>query len=131
VIVVDTAAVIDALIGRPAPIGLVERIAGARELHAPHLIDVELLHALRRLVASGDIGSDRADDARRDFADLAIVRYPHGPLADRMWELRHNVTPYDAAFVALAEALDIPLVTCDGRLARSSGHHASVELYQG
>ena len=129
-IVVDTSAVIDVLIGRPADSRLAERVAGAGELHAPHLIDVEFLHALRRLVVTGKLGVDRAEDARQDFADLAIVRYPHGPLADRMWELRHNVTPYDAAFLALAEALEVPLVTCDGRLARSSGHHAHIELHE-
>jgi predicted nucleic acid-binding protein len=130
-IVVDTSAVIGALVGRPADAGLVERIAGAGELHAPHLIDVEFLHALRRLVVSGGIGDHRAEDARRDFADLQVVRYPHVPLLDRMWELRHNLTSYDAAFVVLAEALEVPLVTCDGRLARSSGHRARIELMGG
>jgi predicted nucleic acid-binding protein len=68
-------------------------------------------------------------DIRKDFADLAIVRYPHQPLADRMWELRHNLSAYDAAFVALSEALGVPLVTCDGRLASSSGHQAEIELF--
>jgi predicted nucleic acid-binding protein len=66
-----------------------------------------------------------------DFADLAIVRYPHVPLADRMWGLRHNVTAYDAAFMALAEVLRIPLLTCEARSARASGHAATVEVFQG
>lgn len=128
-IVVDTSAVIGALIGRPEIPRLVERLLGDPDLHAPHLIDVELIHALRRLVMTGHLGEDRADDARRDFADLAILRYPHVALAGRMWELRDNVSAYDAAFLALAERLDVPLVTCDGRLARASGHRARVEVF--
>jgi predicted nucleic acid-binding protein len=87
------------------------------------------VHALRRLVSNGDLSEDRAEDARADFADLTIVRYPHPPLADRMWELRHNLTAYDAAFVALGEALEIPLVTCDRRLSVAPGHRARVETY--
>lgn len=128
-IVPDTSGVVGALVGRPPAPGLLERIRDAGELHAPHLIDVEFLHALRLLVAAGLLTDDRASDARLDFADLAIIRHPHDPLADRMWELRHNLTPDDAAFVALAEAMEVPLVTCDGRLARSSGHRARIQLF--
>ena len=80
-------------------------------------------------VQNGALSPDRAEDARQDFHDLAIVRYPHQPLADRMWQLRDNLTAYDAAFLALAEMLDVPLVTCDARLAHSSGHRAQVELF--
>ena len=130
-IVVDTSAVIAALIGRPNVRGLIERIRSDGDLHAPHLVDVEFQHALWRLVASGAISDDRAADARVDFAQLAVVRYPHVSLAGRMWELRHNVTAYDAAFVALAEALEAPLVTCDARLARAPSHKASVEVFPG
>ena len=128
-IVVDTSAIIAALAGSPAVPRLGARLASAGELHAPHLLDVEFLHALRRLVGAGVLSADRATDARDDLADLAIIRYPHVALSDRMWELRHTVTPYDAAFLALAEALDVPLVTCDGRLARASGHRARVEVF--
>jgi predicted nucleic acid-binding protein len=129
VIVVDTSAILGVLVGRPDLPGLVDRLRGDADLHAPHLLDVEFQHALRRLVVSGALSDDRAADARADFADLLIVRYPHVWLADRMWELRHNVTAYDAAFIALAEILAVPLVTCDGRLARAPGHTARVELY--
>lgn len=128
-IVVDTSAVIGVLAGRPQVPGLADRLRAAGELHAPHLIDVEFLHALRRLTRTGALSEDLADDLRQDFADLAIVRYPHGPLADRMWQLRHNVSAYDAAFLVLAEELGLPLVTCDGRLARSSGHSVRIELF--
>jgi predicted nucleic acid-binding protein len=130
VIVVDTSAVLAALVARPAMPDLVKRLETDEDMSAPHLIDVEVIHALRRLVMSGDLSEDRAADVRSDFADLSIVRYPHHPLGDRMWELCHNVTAYDAAFVALAEALDVPLITCDARLSRADGHGASVELFR-
>jgi predicted nucleic acid-binding protein len=84
-------------------------------VHAPHLLDVELLHTLRGLVTTARLTEDRAADARTDFADLTIVRYPHHPLADRVGALRHDLTAYDATFVALSEALGVPLVTCDAR----------------
>jgi predicted nucleic acid-binding protein len=100
VLVVDTSAVVAALTGRPPPVELTERLGAGEDLAAPHLLDVEFLHALRRLVLVGQLSEDRAADARDDFA-------------------------------ALAELLDAPLVTCDARLARASGHHATVELYQG
>ena len=128
-IVVDTSAVIGVLAGQPRVARLVDRVINDGDLHAPHLIDVEFQHALRRLVVAGAINDDRAADARMDFANLTIVRYPHVSLADRMWELRHNVTASDAAFLALAEALGAPLVTCDARLARAPGHAASVEVF--
>ena len=128
-IVVDTSAVIGVLTGQPRVARLVDRVINDGDLHAPHLIDVEFQHALRRLVVAGAINDDRAADARTDFADLTIVRYPHVSLADRMWELRHNVTSYDAAFLVLAEAIGAPLVTCDARLARAPSHAASVEVF--
>ena len=128
-IVVDTSAIISVLAGQPRVARLVDRVINDGDLHAPHLIDVEFQHALRRLVVAAAISDDRAADARMDFADLTIVRYPHVSLADRIWELRHNVTAYDAAFLALAEALGAPLVTCDARLAGAPGHAASVEVF--
>ncbi len=127
-IVVDTSAVVSALVVVPANVPLRRRIADDGDLHAPHLIDVEFLHVLRRLTTSGALSADRAADARTDFADLAIVRYPHHALADRIWQLRENLTAYDAVFVALSETLETPLVTTDGRLARSPGHSAVIEL---
>lgn len=128
-LVVDTSAVLAALL-TPEPLDdLVARLAGDADLQAPHLIDVEVAHALRRLNRSGTLSGDRAADARSDFRDLALVRYPHSPLADRAWELRHNLSAYDAMFVVLAEALEVPLVTCDARLQSAPGHSARVELY--
>jgi predicted nucleic acid-binding protein len=129
VIVVDTSAVLSLLLARPEVTGLAERVQSDGDLHAPHLLDVEFQHALRRLALSGAISDDRATDARTDFADMAIVRYPHVPLADRMWDLRHDMTGYDAAFVVLAEILAVPLLTCDARLARAPGHRSAVEVF--
>jgi predicted nucleic acid-binding protein len=129
VLVVDTSAVVAALVARPPNHPLVDRLRADGDLHAPHLLDGEFLRALRRLVLAGHLSEDRADDARADFADLAIVRYPHAALADRTWELRHNLTAYDATFVALAETLAVPLVTCDARLANAPGTPAMIELY--
>lgn len=128
-LVIDTSAALEALAGADPPAGLIERLASDGDLHAPHLIDVEILHALRRLTLSGDMSDDRAADARTDYAELALVRYPHEPLADRIWQLRHNFTAYDAAFVALAEALASPLVTCDSGLAAARGHQARIDVF--
>jgi predicted nucleic acid-binding protein len=129
VLVADTSAVLEAIAALDAPPGLIERLAEDGDLHAPHLIDTELLHALRRMSIAGQISDERAEDARSDFAELALVRYRHQPLNDRVWELRHNVTAYDATFIALAETLSVPLITCDARLASAPGHNAQIELF--
>jgi predicted nucleic acid-binding protein len=130
VLVVDTSAVIGALVGRPPDRQLLDRLGVDGDLCAPHLLDIELLHVLRRLVIGGQLSEDRAADARDDFADLAVARYDHVALADRTWELRHDLTAYDATFVALAELLGVPLVTCDPRLADAPGNRAVTELYE-
>ena len=130
-LVVDTSAVVGALVGRPPDKRLVDRLSVDGDLCAPHLLDVELLHVLRRLVMAGQLSEDRAADARDDLADLAVARYDHVVLADRTWELRHELTAYDATFVALAELLAVPLVTCDARQANAPGNRAVIELYEG
>jgi predicted nucleic acid-binding protein len=129
VLVADTSAVLEAIAALDAPPGLIERLAEDGDLHVPHLIDTELLHALRRMNFAGQISDERAEDARSDFAELALVRYRHQPLNDRVWELRHNLTAYDATFIALAEILSAPLITCDARLASAPGHDAQIELF--
>ena len=128
-IVVDASAVVDALVQEPPNVALRERVDGGG-FQAPHLIDIEVTNALRRLVARGALSADRAADTRDDFAALNIRRYPHRPLLDRVWELRDRLTPYDAAYVALAELIGAPLVTCDARLGRARGHEAVVEIYR-
>lgn len=128
-IVVDTGAVIEALVGSPPNRSLLARLEDD-DLHAPHLIDVEFLHVVRGLVLRGVLNEDRAGDARQDFADLTITRYAHLPLLERMWQLHPDLSAYDAAFVALSEALGAPLVTTDARAARAPGHLATVELFE-
>jgi predicted nucleic acid-binding protein len=85
---------------------------------------------LRRLTHLKEITAARAHEALDDYAGLLVERSAHRELLRRVWELRETMTVYDGAYVALAEALDAPLVTCDGRLARSHGHSATVELVQ-
>ena len=97
-------------------------------LHAPHLLDVEVAQVVRRYAASGEINPERGRAALADLADFPLRRYPHGFLLPRVWELRNNLTAYDAVYVALAEALDAPLLTRDRRLASAAGHRARVEL---
>ncbi|MFP5224337.1 MAG: type II toxin-antitoxin system VapC family toxin [Actinomycetota bacterium] len=128
-LVVDTSAVLEALVGQPGDESLRRRLAEDGDLHAPHLIDVEMLHALRRLEAAKAISTDRATDARSDFQDLALVRYPHLGLSDRAWGLRRNFTAYDAMFVALAEELEATMITCDARLAKAASRLVEVEVY--
>jgi len=128
-LVIDTSAVVAVLAGIPRDERLVTRLSDDGDLHAPHLVDIEVLHTLRRLVHHGELSEQRANDVQADWADLAVTRYPHQGLAGRIWELRHNLTAYDAAFVALSEELGVPLVTCDGAIGRAPGHVANVEVY--
>lgn len=97
-------------------------------LHAPHVLDLEVAQVLRRFVAAGAITASRANLALEDLIDLSLTRYPHDVLLGRVWELRDSLTAYDAAYVALAEALGAPLVTCDRKVVSASGHRARVEV---
>ncbi|HWH58262.1 MAG TPA: type II toxin-antitoxin system VapC family toxin [Terriglobales bacterium] len=106
------------------------RMYSAREsLHAPHLLDLEVAQVLRRLVREGTVPANRADEAVRDLLDLRLTRYSHFMLLPRVWQLRHNFSAYDAAYVGLAEKLGAPLITRDGRLAAAPGHAAIIELF--
>jgi predicted nucleic acid-binding protein len=104
------------------------RLVADTSLHAPHLVDLEVVSVLRRRAASGDLDERRADLALQDLIDLPIARYPHLPFARRAWELRHNLTPYEAAYVALAETLACPFVTADARLSAVRGLSCEVEV---
>jgi predicted nucleic acid-binding protein len=95
---------------------------------APHLVDLEVLHALRGLVLGGRLGPPDVDAAVRRLRRLPLARHAHQPLIGRCWELRHNLTAYDASYVALAEALGVPLLTADARLADAPGIRCDVEL---
>ena len=127
-IVVDTSAVLRVLADETPDVALLKRLA-TTTMHVPHLIDAEVLNALRGLVRGRKISADRANDARRDFAALYLTRYPIHDLSDRIWGLRDNLTAYDACYVALAEALDCPLVTSDAKLAGAAGHFAQIDVY--
>ncbi len=124
-IVVDASAMVEALVGRDAQPGLLDALRG--EIHAPHLLDAEVLSALRGLTLGGHLDAQTAGQALRDYFDLTIVRHESGPLADRIWPLRHQFTSYDASYLALAEALSVPLHTCDAKFT-GSGHGAQVLL---
>lgn len=127
-IVVDAAALVDALTVGEDTNGLRSRLA-SEELNAPALLDYEVVSALRGLTLAGRLSEARATDALTDFDDLPVTRWPfEDALRRRAFQLRHNVSGYDAAYVALAEALDCPLLTRDHRLARSHGHDAVIEV---
>ncbi len=128
-IVLDASAVIEMLLRTPIGDQVEARITLRREsLHAPHLIDLEVAQVLRRFVVAGAIAPARGEEAIEDLRDLALVRYPHEMLLERVWQLRDNFTAYDAAYVALAEELEAPLLTCDRKLASSSRPRARVEV---
>jgi predicted nucleic acid-binding protein len=129
-IAVDASAVLEILLRTERGARIETRLLSRGEsLHVPHLLDVEVTQVLRRYAAAGKLTSRRGLEALADLADFPLHRYPHDGLLPRMWELRHNVTAYDAAYLALAEALQAPLVSCDGRLASAPGHTAKVEIF--
>jgi predicted nucleic acid-binding protein len=128
VIVVDCAAVVDALTGVDGTDDLRAFLA-SEELSSPALLDFEVVSALRGLTLRGDLTPARAEDALTDFDDLEVRRWPSGDsLRRRVFQLRDNVSAYDAAYVVLAEALHCPLLTRDLRLARASGHLVRIEV---
>jgi predicted nucleic acid-binding protein len=126
VIVVDGSVAVEALLGGPpARDGL-----GSNTAFAPHLIDVEVVHALRGLVRGGHLDADSGRQMVETWPRLGVVRFAMHPLAGRMWELRHNLTAYDASYVALAEQLGCPLWTADERLARTPGVRCVVAVLE-
>lgn len=105
-----------------------DRLVQGADLHAPDLLDLEVLSVLRRRAKAGDIKEEAAGVALEALGELHLTRYPHLPLLPRVWALRRNLSPYDAAYVALAEELRCPLVTGDRRLARAPGIGCAVEV---
>lgn len=129
-IAVDASALVEVLLRTQRGERIEERLlARGESLHAPHLLDVEVAQVLRRYARAGELTARRGLEALADLADFPLLRYPHEWLLPRIWELKHSVTAYDAAYLALAETLVAPLVTCDGRLAKAPGHSAKVEVF--
>jgi predicted nucleic acid-binding protein len=127
--VVDASALIEVVLRTTESALVEERLFAPGEiLYAPYLIDIETAQVLRRYAAGGEIDGARGLAALSDLADFPLRRYPHDFLLPRVWDLRHNLTAYDAIYVALAETLDATLLTRDRRLAAASGHRAQVEL---
>lgn len=127
--VLDASAAVELLLNTPAGDRISSRLEDETEvIHAPHLIDIEIAQGLRRHVLHGLLEDARVGRALDRWRDLDIERYAHAPLLDRVWQLRHNVSAYDAVYVALAEALSTALVTGDERLLRAPGLRARIEL---
>jgi len=131
VIVLDASAAVAVLLNLDAGADRIrERMEGVDDgVHVPHLFEVEVMSVLRRYSLSGGLSPGRARLALSRLSTLAVVRYPHTALLPRIWELRENVSAYDAAYLALAETLRAPLVTRDERLSKAPGVRILVEVY--
>ena len=128
-IVVDASALLEVLLNTSAGSLVAQRLFTEKEtLHTPHLLDLEIAQVLRRYALTGELNPTRGLQALDDLADFPLTRYPHDLLLPRIWELRHNITAYDAAYIALAEALAAPLLTRDAACASAPGHRAQIEL---
>jgi predicted nucleic acid-binding protein len=131
VIVVDASALLEFLLQTPLGTRVEARLfRDAEELHSPHLVDVEVTQGLRRLVRSGEVTAARAAEAIADLVDLDLHRHAHLDLLTRVWRLRETITVYDAMYLALAEALDATVITCDVPLARAPGQRARIEAVE-
>lgn len=128
-IVVDASAMIEFLLQTPLGSRVEARLLRGRpRLHAPHLIDVEVAQGFRRLVRAGQVATGRAAEALADLSVFDLQRYSHADLLLRVWALCDNFTAYDGVYIALAEAIDAPLITCDGPLGATRGHAARIEV---
>jgi predicted nucleic acid-binding protein len=129
VIVLDASAALEVLLRTPAAAAVEARLfERGQTLHAPHLIDVEVAQVLRRYALTRQMSAARCQLALDDWSGFRVERYAHEMLLARIWALRENLTAYDAAYVALAEGLDAPLLTRDARLAVAPGHRARVDV---
>jgi predicted nucleic acid-binding protein len=119
--VVDASVLVAALVDTGPNGEWAERILAGGSLHAPELARVEATNILRRLERAKEITTPEAHAAHEDLMQLSLVQFSFDPFADRVWELRHTITSYDAWYVAVAEALELPLATLDERLAKAKG----------
>jgi len=129
VIVVDASVLAEILLRTPAAEAIERRLFDFdQKLHAPHLLDVEIAHVVRRYSAMTVISAEQGRAALVDLAEFPLRRHAHTLLLQRVWELRNNLAAYDAIYVALAEALNVPLFTRDRRLASAASAHTKIEL---
>ena len=129
-IVLDASAAIDWLLQTSVGERIESRIYSRGEsLHAPHLLDLEVAQVLRRLVREDAVSAERATEAIQDMLDLRVTRYPHFVFLSHIWRMRHNLSAYDAPYLALAEEISATLITRDRRLASVSSHSVSIELF--
>lgn len=127
-LVVDASAVVEFLVASPAGARVAEHLGDDHTLHAPDLLGVEVVSVLRKLGARRELSATAGRRALSDFVALGVETYEHGPLLARSLELGSLLSAYDAVYVALAEGLGAPLLTCDAKLARARGHDAEVVL---
>ncbi|HEX5658785.1 MAG TPA: type II toxin-antitoxin system VapC family toxin [Polyangiales bacterium] len=128
-IVIDASAVVELLLQGPRADRLAARIrAGGSALHAPELVVLEVVQVFRKARAAGRLTKARAQLAFDALLELRMQRYTHAPLLERVWSLRDNLSAYDATYVALAESLDVPLLTLDAGMAKAARHRAKVEV---
>ncbi len=129
-IVIDTSAAIDWMLQTPTGQRIAHRIFSRGEtLHTVHLLDLEFVQVLRRLVRERTLTARRAEEAIDDLRAVRVTRYAPSLLLQRIWQLRSNLSAYDAAYVSLAEELKAPLITRDRRIAAAPGHMAAVEVF--
>jgi predicted nucleic acid-binding protein len=128
VIVLDASAAVELLGDTPEGRGILGRLTDERVLHAPHILDLEVVSAFRRQSALGAIGSERIAQALALYRNMRIVRYPHYPYLDRIWALRHNFSAYNACYLALAESLGATLLTRDKAFASARLRRGNIEL---
>ena len=129
-VVADASAVVEMLLATPRGGAIAEHLLeSGHPAIAPQLLDIEVLHVIRRFHRANRLTATRAEQALEDLGKLAITRYGHEPLRPSIWRLRNVLSAYDAAYVALAELLGGSIVTCDTRLARSTGHDVTFRLF--
>ena len=129
-IVADASVILEVLLNTTIGAKVEKQLFAARQtIHVPHLTDLEVLQVLRRYSRTSIVSGVRSRQVIEDYRDIPFNRYPHEVLLPRIWELRHNFTPCDAAYIALAEALDSPLMTCDRAFASTRGHRAKVIVF--
>jgi predicted nucleic acid-binding protein len=128
--VIDSSALLELILPNRKNEPLEARLAKTGTAVAPDFVDLEVLHVLRREVRRGDLSEAQAETAIKRLVNLPVFRTPCQSLVKRIWSLRHSISAYDGSYVALAEQMDVPLLTCDARLANAHGHSAKIDLYE-